>query len=194
MRKIFYFIVVSFFVCSCQTKNPDMPQVTIKTNAGDITVELYPKKAPATVAAFLKYVDSNFYKDGSFYRVIKNENLPAEYNKGLIQGGMYFSTPQKLNELEGTVHESPKQTGLSHTNGTISMARTTAGSAKTEFFICIGDQTRFDSGGSANADGLGMAAFGKVVKGMDVVRKIQSKNSEGENFETPAKILNITRN
>ena len=194
MRNLCLVIFSSLFFWGCETKNPDVPQVKIITNAGDIVVELYAKKAPATVAAFLKYVDSNYYKEGSFYRVMKNENLSAEYNKGLIQGGVYQSTPEKLNTLPGTVHESPKLTGLSHTNGTISMARTTPGSAKTEFFICIGDQTQYDSGGGADGDGLGMAAFGKVIKGMDVVRKIQSKTSEGEDFITPTKIENITRN
>ena len=194
MQKTILYIILCFSIFGCKTNDPDKPQIKIKTNVGDITLELYAKKAPATVAAFLNYVDSNYYKDGSFYRVMKNENLSAEYNKGLIQGGLYQSTPEKLISLPGTMHESPKQTGLSHTNGTISMARTTAGSAKTEFFICIGDQTRYDSGGSANADGLGMAAFGKVVKGMDIARKIQSKNSNGETFETPIKILNIIRN
>ena len=194
MQKIIKIILFTFFIWGCQSKDNDKPQVKINTNAGDIIVELYPKKAPATVAAFLKFTDSNYYKNGSFYRVIKNENLSDEYNKGLIQGGLYLSTPEKLNSLPGTVHESPKQTGLSHTNGTISMARTTAGSAKTEFFICIGDQTKYDSSANTNADGLGMAAFGKVIKGMDVVRKIQGKASNGENFETPAKIINITRN
>lgn len=194
MQKAIIVILFSFLVWGCQTKNSDTTQVKINTNAGDIIVELYPKNAPATVAAFLKYVDSNYYKNGSFYRVIKNENLSAEYNKGLIQGGIYLSTPQKLNSLPGTVHESPKQTGLSHTNGTISMARTTAGTAKTEFFICIGDQTKYDSSTNTNADGLGMAAFGKVIKGMDVVRKIQSKNSNGDSFITPIKIINISRN
>lgn len=193
MRNLLLLILLSFSFLGCQTKNSDTTQVKIITDAGDITLELYPKKAPKTVAAFLKYVDSNYYKNGSFYRVIKNENLAAEYNKGLIQGGLYLSTPEKLNSLEGTVHESPKQTGLSHTNGTISMARTTAGSAKTEFFICIGDQKQYDSSLNVNADGLGMAAFGRVVKGMDVVRKIQSKNSNAENFETPISITNIKR-
>ena len=194
MQKTILFIILGCFVFGCQSKDPDKPQIKINTNAGDIIVELYPKKAPITVAAFLKYVDSNYYKNGNFYRVLKNENLSAEYNRGIIQGGMYRSTPKKLNDLTGTVHEPPKQTGLSNTDGTISMARTTAGSAKTEFFICIGDQTQYDSGGNANSDGLGMAAFGRVIKGMDIVRKIQSRSSNGDSFETPIKILNITRN
>ena len=194
MQKTIVFIILCFCIWGCKTNDPDKPQIKIETNVGNITLELYPKKAPATVNAFVKDVDSNYYKDGSFYRVIKNENLSPEYNRGLIQGGLYLSTPEKLNTLPGTVHESPKQTGLSHTNGTISMARTTAGSAKTEFFICIGDQTQYDSSENVNADGLGMAAFGKVIEGMDVARKIQNKNSNGEKFETPIKILNITRN
>ena len=76
---------------------------------------------------------------------------------------------------------------------TISMARTEPGTASTEFFICIGNQTEYDSGGSATPDKLGMAAFGKVIRGMKVVRKIQNESSKGDRLINPVSINNISR-
>ena len=156
-------------------------------------VELYPDKAPKTVAAFLLYVDSGYYKNSSFYRVLSNENVPSEYNSGLVQGGIFKTNSNLLVKIPGIEHESTKQTGLSHMSGAISLARTTPGTASTEFFICVGDQPQFDSNGSAGSDSLGFAAFGKVFKGMDVVRKIQNNPSHGESFDRDVKIASIER-
>ena len=186
---LLFLAIISLFACSGNKYSN--PHVIIKTEYGDIEVELYPAKAPKTVAAFLANMEAGVYKDGSFYRVLKNDNLPEEYNQGVIQGGVFQSKPTIVATLKKVEHESPKQTGLSHESGTISMARTTPGSATTEFFICIGDQKQFDSSSRGNSDGLGYAAFGKVFKGMDVVRKIQNKKSTGESFNTPIVINNI---
>ncbi|MEO6537102.1 MAG: peptidylprolyl isomerase [Ferruginibacter sp.] len=181
------------FLFSCGHKKYDNPHVLINTNIGEIEVELFPGKAPKTTAAFLSYVEAGFYKNGSFYRVLKNEDLAPEYNTGLIQGGIWKTNNTQVLQLPGIAHESTAQTGLSHTNGTISLARTTPGTASSEFFICIGNQIQFDKSTSVNADGLGFAAFGKVFKGMDVVRKIQSQRSQGETFNEQIKISNIER-
>jgi peptidyl-prolyl cis-trans isomerase A (cyclophilin A) len=181
--------ILCLFACS-ENKYAN-PHAVIKTEYGDIEIELYPAKAPKTVAAFLANMEAGVYKNGSFYRVLKNDNLPEEYNQGLIQGGVFHSKPTIVATLNKVAHESPRQTGISHESGTISMARTTAGSATTEFFICIGDQKQFDSSSRGNNDGLGYAAFGKVFKGMDVVRKIQNKKSTGESFNTSIIISNI---
>lgn len=183
-----------FFVCmlaACARKNNGDNHVVIDTEYGDIEVELFAEKAPKTVAAFLKNVDAGIYKGGSFYRVLKNEDLPKEYNQGVIQGGIFQSKPGT-----GTTfieHESPRQTGISHKDGTISMARTKPGTASSEFFICIGDQPQFDSSSRGQSDGLGYAAFGKVVDGMQIVREIQNKKSTGESFNSPIKINSIKR-
>lgn len=186
MNKLVISAVV-LFLFSCNTnKNP---RIQINTNFGNIEAELYPAKAPKTVAAFLSYVDSGFYKKSSFYRVLLEETM-TEKNKGLIQGGIWQSDNKKAETIPGIGHESPKQTGLSHTTGTLSMARTTAGTASTEFFICIGDQTEYDTG---NPDGLGFAAFGKVISGMEIVRKIQEQPASGESFVKPVQILNIEK-
>src|SRR6478736_636672 len=132
-------LVLGVIACfSCSQSDPKEPHVVINTDYGEIEVALYPEKAPQTVAAFLANVEAGIYKDGSFYRVLKNENLPEEYNQGIIQGGVFQAKPEIVPGLKKVAHESPKQTGLTHGTGTISMARTTPGSATTEFFICIG--------------------------------------------------------
>jgi peptidyl-prolyl cis-trans isomerase A (cyclophilin A) len=192
MKEILFSILFLSLV-SCSQKSYKNPHVLIKTELGNIEVELYPGKAPATVTAFLANTDAGLFDNSSFYRVIKNDNVPAEYNSGLIQGGIFKSNPQGQAQVKRIVHESPRQTGLTHSSGTISMARTTPGSATSEFFICIGDQPQFDSSSGGNYDGLGYAAFGKVFEGMKVVRAIQNKKSIGESFQSPIKIISIKK-
>jgi len=192
MKNIFV-AILSLFLFSCTQKTYKEPHVLIKTEYGDIEIELYPEKAPATVAAFLTNIEGEVFNKSSFYRVIKNDNVPAEYNSGLIQGGIFKTDPSRQSQIKKIPHESPRQTGLSHLSGTISMARTTPGSATSEFFICIGDQLQFDSSSGGNYDGLGYAAFGKVFKGMKVAREIQNKKNNGESFETPIQIISIKK-
>ena len=192
MKNLFV-ATLSLFLFSCTQKTYKEPHVLIKTEYGDIEVELYPDKAPATAAAFLTNIEGGVFNKSSFYRVIKNDNVPAEYNSGLIQGGIFNTDPSRQSQIKKIPHESPRQTGLSHVSGTISMARTTPGSATSEFFICIGDQLQFDSSSGGNYDGLGYAAFGKVFKGMKVAREIQNKKSNGESFETPIQIISIKK-
>jgi peptidyl-prolyl cis-trans isomerase A (cyclophilin A) len=188
MKKL-YFVLTLLQIFSCTHKKYDNPHVLIDTNYGEIEAELYPKKAPKTVAAFLSYIDSGFYKNTTFYRVLKNEDMPMDINYGVIQGGIW---PQKKNVV-GVEHESTKLTGLTHTNGTLSLARTSIGTATTEFFICIGDETIFDAGNKGAYDTLGFAAFGSVAKGMDIVRKIQAQKNRGEDFETKIIINKIEK-
>lgn len=192
MFRLFLFLTLVVFI-SCSHPIYKNPHVLLNTDYGEVEVELYPDKAPKTVAAFLLYVDSGYYKNSSFYRVLTNENVPSEYNSGLVQGGIFKTNSNLLTKLPGIEHESTKQTGLSHVSGAISLARTTPGTASTEFFICVGDQPQFDSNGSAGMDSLGFATFGKVFKGMDVVRKIQNNPSHGESFDRDVKITSIER-
>lgn len=188
MKKIcLVFIIIQ--IVSCTQKKYDNPHILIDTNYGNIEAELYPAKAPKTVAAFLSYIDSGLYKNSTFYRVLKDEDMPMDINYGVIQAGIW---PLE-NNIKGVEHESTNLTGLTHTNGTLSLARTGIGTGTTEFFICIGDETTFDAGNKGRADTLGFAAFGQVVHGMDIVRKIQSQKSNGENFITKIIINNITK-
>jgi peptidyl-prolyl cis-trans isomerase A (cyclophilin A) len=173
--------------------NNKNPQIIINTSLGNIEAELFPAKAPKSVAAFLSYVDSGLYKNSSFYRVLLEETM-SDNNTGLIQGGIWQTNGKKMSELHGIEHESPKQTGLSHTSGTLSLARLNPGTASSEFFICIGDQTAYDSGStSGQSDGLGYAAFGRVISGMEIVREIQNQSANGQSFNKPIVIYNIKR-
>jgi peptidyl-prolyl cis-trans isomerase A (cyclophilin A) len=190
----FFLLTVQFLFFSCSHPKYKNPHVLIETAYGDIEVELYPDKAPKSVAAFLSYIDSGLYKNSSFYRVLKEENQPsASFKAELIQGGIWQTNYKKGISLPGIPHESTKQTGILHKNGTISLARTTPGTASSEFFIVIGDQPAYDYGGQANPDGQGFAAFGKVIKGMDIVRKIHQQPGYEDSFEKPVEISNIKR-
>ena len=188
MRILTLLIYIILFI-SCNNKKSESPHIIIHTNYGDIEAELYTIKSPKTVAAFLSYIDKGFYKNTTFYRVLKDEEMPTDNNSGLIQGGVW----PNLKSVVGIEHESTKQSGLSHTDGILSMARTGVGTATTEFFICIGDQTSFDAGKSGTTDSLGFAAFGKVIHGMSIVRKIQATRNTGDQFNEKIKILNITK-
>ena len=183
-------IISTIVLFSCN--NNKNPQIIIKTNFGNIEAELFPDKAPKSVAAFLAYIDSGFYKNSSFYRVLLEETM-SDYNTGVIQGGIWQTNNKKAAALPGIEHESPKQTGLSHTSGTLSLARSAAGTANSEFFICIGDQTGYDSSRVLSSDGLGYAAFGRVVSGMEIVRKIQNQHATGQSFTKAIAIINIER-
>lgn len=168
-----------------------IPKCLIKTSLGDITVELYPGKAPITVANFLKYVDAHLYDSSSFFRAVRLDNQPNNLVKiEVIQGGYVDS----LKQFPPIPMETTSQTGVHHLDGTISMARSSPASATCSFFICINDQLSLDYGGKRNPDGQGFAAFGKVTNGMDVVKKIQQLYPEQEQyFKPPVTIVSIER-
>ena len=105
----------------------------------------------------------------------------------VIQGGIDDTTKM----FPPIKHESTRVTGILHKDGVISMARNEPGSETSEFFICIGDQPSLDYGGMRNPDGQGFSAFGKVIKGMDVVRKIQKMHSVNQSLKPPVKIFDI---
>jgi peptidyl-prolyl cis-trans isomerase A (cyclophilin A) len=125
------------------------------TDLGPIVIELYPDKAPITVANFLAYADKHLLDGGSFYRTVspKNDNNLATIS--VIQGGLNRDD----SPLPAIAHETTKGTGLLHTDGVISMARDEPGTAGSEFFICLGDNPALDFGGARNKDGQGFAAF-----------------------------------
>ena len=107
----------------------------------------------------------------------------------VIQGGLGFDdSPLSLSPIE---HETTDKTGILHKDGVISMARMEPGTASSEIFICVGDQPELDFGGKRNPDGQGFAAFGKVMKGMDVVRNIQSKPNKEQMLVTPVNIIEV---
>jgi peptidyl-prolyl cis-trans isomerase A (cyclophilin A) len=167
-------------------------RVTFETEKGNIEVELYPDKAPITVANFLKYVDAKMYDDGRFHRAVTANNQPTSQIKiAVIQGK---SAPGREKDLENPIKlERTRDTKLAHKDGTVSMARDGPDTAQDEFFICIGPQPELDFGGKRNADGQGFAAFGQVVKGMDVVKKIHESPTEGQFLKPAIKIMRTVK-
>ena len=180
MKKIIPLSILSsflFFVHACESENN--PTIIMETSLGTITLQLFPKKAPNTVKNFLSYIEQNRYNECHFYRVVHSNNQPE--NKILIeviQGGLGFD--KHPSELKAIKHENTNQTKILHKNGTISMARLEPGTASSEFFICINDQPELDYGGKRNPDGQGFAAFGQVIKGMEIVKKIQMMESKDQ--------------
>ncbi len=171
-------------------------KVTLTTSEGPIVLELQKEKAPITTANFLRYVDQKRYDGVTFYRASKTPNAP-EF--GLIQGGAQ-NDPARV--LKPIAHEPTTKTGLSHTNGAISMGRFNPGSATSDFFIVVGDMTYMDANPSQPGDNLGFAVFGKVVEGMDTVRKILAAPTsptkgegvmKGEILANPVKIISARR-
>lgn len=170
----------------------ETPRVLIETELGDITVDIYEKDAPITAANFLKYVDNNLFDGATFYRVVTMDNQPNNDVKiEVIQGGVDFGESTK--RFAAIEHETTVRTGIKHKDGVISMARNEPGSASSEIFICINDQPELDFGGKRNPDGQGFAAFGKVIQGMDVVRKIQKQPADGQMLNPKIKIHSISR-
>jgi peptidyl-prolyl cis-trans isomerase A (cyclophilin A) len=170
----------------------ETPRVLIKTELGDITVDIYEKDAPVTAANFLKYVDNNLFEGATFYRVVTVDNQPNNDVKiEVIQGGLASGESEK--GFPPIEHETTVKTGIEHKDGVISMARNEPGSASSEIFICINDQPELDFGGKRNPDGQGFAAFGLVIEGMDVVRKIQQQPAEGQMLNPQIKIYSVNR-
>jgi peptidyl-prolyl cis-trans isomerase A (cyclophilin A) len=166
------------------------PKVLIKTEFGDIAVEIYQEKAPITAANFLKYVDAGLYDGSVFHRTVTLDNQPTNTVKiEVIQGGQLPSAQS----LSAIPLERTSVTGIKHLDGVISMARSEPDTATSSFFFCINDQPELNFGGKRNADGQGFAAFGRVVAGMEVVRKIQKQPAEGQNLKPPIKIISISR-
>ena len=187
MKKTLILFGIVLLITSCNSN----PRVVIKTEMGDITVEIYADKAPVTGLNFLKYVQENLYKGAFFYRVVTMDNQPDDSIRiEVIQGGLYEDDHPAM--LRPIFHETTAETGILHTNGVISMARWEPGTATSEFFICVGDQPELDYGGRRNPDGQGFAAFGKVIKGMNVVKKIHVQPAEGQYLNPVIPILEVS--
>jgi peptidyl-prolyl cis-trans isomerase A (cyclophilin A) len=168
-------------------------RVLIQTDKGDITVEVDPSKAPATVANFLRYVDGGFYDGGQFHRTVTMKNQPNnEVKIEVIQCDI--NTAKRRDAFPPIKLERTSETGLKHVDGTLSMARNGPDTARASFSICIGDQPSLDFGGKRNADGQGFAAFGRVVQGMDVAKKIQASPADDrQQLTPPVKIIKVAR-
>jgi len=146
------------------TTAPALPRVQITTTVGSFTVEVETVKAPVTAANFLRYVDQKRYDGTFFYRAD-----PVQKDFGLVQAGTRGDPKRTLKPIP---HEPTTKTGLSNTDGALSMARNAPGTATSDFFIIVGDMSGLDAKPGAPGDNQGFAVFGHVLDGMDVVRKI----------------------
>ena len=166
----------------------------VDTPLGPFVIEVDPAVAPITVANYLAHVDQHLLDKAWVYRLVTlaNQTPDTKYKIEVVQWGMNQrdnATPR----LPAIAHETTRQTGLRHRDGTLSMARGTPGTATSEFFICIGDQPALDFGGLRNPDGLGFAAFGQVVQGMDVVRALHAKAGAEQWLKAPIAIGPVQR-
>ena len=189
-------------ICVCLLASVSTPvlgqseqaRVLLATAFGDIELELYLDRAPITASNFLALVTGGYLNGGSFYRTVTYNNDNGTPKIEVIQGGLNNGS----SPFAAIRHESTLETGLSHEDGVISMARGEVGSASSEFFICIGNQPGLDHGQPRNADGQGFAAFGRVVRGMEVVRAINaaatindsdSEYTQGQIIAEPVEIV-----
>ncbi|MEC7952500.1 MAG: peptidylprolyl isomerase [Pseudomonadota bacterium] len=154
--------------------------VLIETTMGDITVSIETERAPVTAANFLRYVDEDRFDGTHFYRAMHLDW--GEPPNGLLQGGTQMDPDRVLDPI---AHEPTSQTGLSHTNGALSMARYDPGTATGDFSIMIKDQTGLDADPTSSDPNrqLGFAVFGYVVDGMDVVQAIHALPPDPEKGE-----------
>jgi peptidyl-prolyl cis-trans isomerase A (cyclophilin A) len=145
------------------------PEVLLHTSQGDITLELYPDKAPKSVANFLQYVRDGFYAGTVFHRAIPGY---------LVQGGLYTRELQPRRTRPAIPSEADN--GLSNLRGTVAVARgADPNSGTSQFFFNLVDNRRLDFVGNQSGLTWGYAVFGKVIKGMDVVDKIAALPTRG---------------
>lgn len=184
----------------------DPVEIVMATERGTITLELYPDRAPITVANFLRYVDAGKLDGAAFYRTVRLDNQkPTEVPIQVIQGGVHGGDADPPEGFPPIPHEPTSQTGLRHEAGTVSMARGEPGTATSEFFISLDTMPELDAGGRRNPDGQGFAAFGRVIDGMEVVRSIHSASTatsrnreelgvmQGQLLDAPVRICRVAR-
>ena len=173
MLRLLLVVVAALFAAPAAAQ-PAPVRVALETAAGRIVAEIDVAHAPVTAANFLRYVDAHRLDGIDFYRAMRTGR-----EAGLVQAGVRDSS--KL--FPPIAHEPTSQTGLSHVDGALSMARFAPGSATADFSIMVGPQLYLDAGPGSGGDGLGYAVFGRVVEGMDVVRRIlaaPTSPTEGE--------------
>jgi len=183
MRNTFYSLLIAAFMLALPTlaQAEDVnPQVVIKTDMGDILVELYPKEAPVTVDNFVKLINDFHYDGLIFHRVIKGFMIQT--------GGLTFDLTPRESSRPAIVNESSN--GLKNKRGTLSMARTAdPDSAKGQFFINHKNNRSLD----ARDERAGYAVFGKVLEGMDVVDSIATVPTQSVSFyrDVPVQAIRI---
>lgn len=170
-RRLLFAMMILFSLIGTPAPAEENPKVVLQTGMGDITLELYPAKAPATVKNFLTYVDEKFYDGTIFHRVIRGFMIQG--------GGMTADMGEKATR---SPIKNEADNGLKNDRGTIAMARTQVpDSATAQFFINARDNT-FLNFRAKTMEGYGYCVFGKVIKGMDVVDAIEAVPTGNKGF------------
>ena len=197
MIRVFAAIMVLGCVSPRTLESRQNAVVVFETEKGTIEMEV-DARAPATAANFLKYVDGGFYDGGSVNRSVRPDNtVRHDVEIQVIQ--FQIDSARRREQFPPIALERTSVTGLKHVDGALSMARTGPDTATGSFSIVIGDQPEMDFGGHRNPDGQGFAVFGRVIRGMEVVKAIQasptgSKGPYGtESLDPPIKVLKAYR-
>lgn len=200
LQGLTFFLGFSLFtqtLLANEVKLHGVQQAVITTSLGNIEIELYSEQAPVSVSNFIRYIEAGAFSNGRFYRVVRLDNDNGSQKIEVIQGG----ANTEFKDFAAIPLETTKQTGITHLDGVLSMARGAPDTATSEFFICIGAQPSLDFGGLRNPDGQGFAAFGRVTKGMHIVRKIhlirdalevEDNYVKGQMLAQPVTISNMT--
>ncbi len=169
--------------------------VVLETELGDIELELYPENAPISVANFLAHVDGGHFQGATFYRVVREDNEVNPAGIEVVQGGLMAEdfrtkTAEEFTGLTSVLppieHETTDETGLRNEYGVLAMARLAPGSATSEFFINMAANPVLDNGDtSRQPDGQGFATFGRVLKGMEVLKRIQCMSTDAPKAFAP---------
>jgi peptidyl-prolyl cis-trans isomerase A (cyclophilin A) len=178
--------------CATVQPEPTMPRVALDTTAGTIVLALDAAAAPISTCNFISYVVTGDYDGGTFFRTVASEtNTASRYPIDVIQA----ATPRGSDDASRPpiTLERTRDTGLRHTAGAVSMARDGPDSATSSFFIVTQDTPSLDFGGGRNPDGQGFAAFGAVVEGLDVARRIQRMPANSEEQLTPPVAIRSAR-
>ncbi|NIP17980.1 MAG: peptidyl-prolyl cis-trans isomerase [Xanthomonadales bacterium] len=183
MKSLFKFAVALVLVTGAawaqEESSGDNPEVTIHTSRGDIRLELYPDRAPATVENFLQYARDGFYEGTIFHRVISHF---------MIQGGGFTAEMEQKPTRDPIANEADN--GLSNVRGTIAMARTTdPHSATAQFFINVELNPSLDHSGKTDSRAWGYCVFGKVLEGMDVVDDIRFVETTARDVPTETVLI-----
>lgn len=183
MRTMIMAAALLLSACATTATGADQPRVVLETGAGRMVLELELDRAPLTVCNFLSYVTDGDYAGGSFFRTVVRATNDNPNPIDVIQA----ATPRGSDDdLRPPIPlERTRDTGLRHVAGAVSMARDGPDTATSSFFIVTHDTPSLDFGGGRNPDGQGFAAFGRVVEGLDVARRIQMSPADAEEQLTP---------
>ena len=198
MRRFVLSLFVLIAASALWGQQPPPVRVVVETEKGAIEIEVDVVHAPVTGANFLKYVDGRFYDGGQVNRAVRPDNTTRhDVEIQVIQ--VQIDPAREREQFPPIPLERTSVTGLMHVDGAISMARNGPDTATGSWFVAIGDQPELDFGGKRNPDGQGFAVFGRVVRGMDIVKKIQASPTSApgpystESLTPPIKILKASR-